>query len=489
MTISFNQIPNGQLTPFVFVEFDNSHANQGPAIQNYKALIIGQRLPSGTVHKGVPTRVTGEEQAAEYFGRASMLHHMVSGFLDNNRVTELWVIALDDDQAGAQATYDMTITGLATQAGTFNLMVGGHRLRVAVSIGDQAAAVASKIAAAVSKDTDITVTASATAEKVTFTALHKGEVGNGIDVRCNYYSGEDFPAGISATRHGLLAGGTGNPTLTDTIAAMGDEAYHIIAMPYTDQANLVEMETELASRWGPGRQLDGHALTASNGTHSELGTLGDSRNSEHLTISGYYGVPTLAWKCAAADAAVVALHGQIDPARPFQTLPLAGVQAPWPEDRFTREERNLLLNDGISTKTVSPGGEMLIERMVTTYNLNAQGAPDPSYRDVNTLLTLSYLRFDFRAYITNKYPRHKLAGDTVRVPAGQAIMTPSIGKAEAVAKFMQWQDMGLVENLDQFKRDLVVERDAQDPNRLNWLLPPDLINQLRVNAAQVQFRV
>lgn len=32
-----------------------------------------------------------------------------------------------------------------------------------------------------------------------------------------------------------------------------------------------------------------------------------------------------------------------------------------------------------------------------------------------------------------------------------------------------------------------MERDRTDPNRVNALLPPDLINQLRVFAAQIQF--
>jgi phage tail sheath gpL-like len=34
-----------------------------------------------------------------------------------------------------------------------------------------------------------------------------------------------------------------------------------------------------------------------------------------------------------------------------------------------------------------------------------------------------------------------------------------------------------------------VERDVVDPNRVNVLLPPDLVNQLRIFAALVQFRL
>jgi len=48
---------------------------------------------------------------------------------------------------------------------------------------------------------------------------------------------------------------------------------------------------------------------------------------------------------------------------------------------------------------------------------------------------------------------------------------------------------GLVEDLRNFKRYLIVERDPNDPNRVNVLYPPDLINQLRIFAVLAQFRL
>ena len=86
-----------------------------------------------------------------------------------------------------------------------------------------------------------------------------------------------------------------------------------------------------------------------------------------------------------------------------------------------------------------------------------------------------------------KYPRHKLADDGTRFGSGQAVITPKDGKAEAVLWFREMEELGLVENFSQFKRDLVVERNATDRNRLDVLLPPDLINQLIVVGAQIQF--
>ena len=45
------------------------------------------------------------------------------------------------------------------------------------------------------------------------------------------------------------------------------------------------------------------------------------------------------------------------------------------------------------------------------------------------------------------------------------------------------------ESLDQYKADLIVERDAGDPKRINALVPPDIVNQFRAFAAAIQFRL
>jgi phage tail sheath gpL-like len=103
------------------------------------------------------------------------------------------------------------------------------------------------------------------------------------------------------------------------------------------------------------------------------------------------------------------------------------------------------------------------------------------------MLTLSFIRFDLRTHLLNRFPRHKLADDGTRFAPGQAVVTPGKIRAEIIAKFRQWEEIALVENADQFKSDLIVERNGTDPNRVDILMPPDLINQLRVTAAQVQF--
>ena len=59
--------------------------------------------------------------------------------------------------------------------------------------------------------------------------------------------------------------------------------------------------------------------------------------------------------------------------------------------------------------------------------------------------------------------------------------------AEVKALFSELADKGLIENLDEFKENLVVEIDSADPCRCNVLLAPDLINQFRILASKLEF--
>ena len=324
---------------------------------------------------------------------------------------------------------------------------------------------------------------------ITLHACNKGACGNDLDLRHSYQDGEALPAGTGVACSAMSAGTT-NPTLTALIAAMGDRWFHVLAHPYTDATSLTALEAELASRAGPMRMIDGLAITSASGSQSTLGTLGGTRNSQFNCIVAQPGAHPLIPPCeyAAMVAAVVAYYANIDPARPLQTLPVIGALPPAEADLFTNTERNLLLFDGIATTRAGAGGVVQLERIITTWQRNAAGSADTAYLDATRVLTLQYLRYSFRARMMARYPRHKLGKDGTRYGAGQAIITPLLGKAEAVAWFEEAEGLALVQDLAQFKRDLVVEQNALDPNRLDFLLPPELIDQLIVTAAQIQFR-
>jgi len=488
MPLPFNDIPSNIRVPLFYAEFDNSAAQSGPSILAYRGLLIGQRTSTGLVAENIPTRITSPEQAGESFGLGSQLHRQVISWFASNTFTELWCIALDDNAGGVAAKGSVTINGGIFESGTLNFYIGGERVQVPVVLGDTVNDLAADLDAAINADDNLRVTSAVSLGTLTLTDKVKGEEGNSIDLRFNL-NDEEMPSSLSPAIQamGTVTAGSANPDISTAIAAMGDEWYQIMSMPYRDTANMTLMEAELTRRFGPTTMIDGMCCIAMNDTLNNMGAFGDSRNSPHMQLSECYQEPRPESEVAAETAALMAKYGQNDPARPFQFLNYAHRIAKSEADRFTLAERNLLLFDSVSTFHVNANGQVAVDRLITMYQENAAGAPDTSYLDVNTLLTLMYIRYDWRVYIVNKYPRHKLADDGTRFGPGQPIMTPKLAKSEAISKFEDWEKIGLVENIDQFKSELIAERNVSDPNRLDVLLPPNLVNQLRIFASLIRF--
>lgn len=482
--IQFNQIPITLRTPGQFIEFDNSRAMRGLPVLMHKVLVIGQRLASGAVAAEIPTRVLSVADAERDFGRGSQLAAMLTAFIGANRWADITAIAVDDDGAGVAATGKITVSGPASAAGTLALYVAGKRVAIAVASAATAANIATHLAAAINADTTLPVTAVAADAGVTLTARHKGTIGNDIDLRANYAQGDLYPAGVGLA-FTAMASGAGNPSLADALAALGDVHYATFVLPFRDPTNLDLVETELEDRWGPMQQREAVAYVGVPGSFSDMTTAGEAHNSQLLVMMGAGKSPSPAYLWAAVAAALDA--GEVDPARPRQTLQMTGLLAPPVQDRMTQAERNLLLYSGVSTYVVDAGDDVRIERLVTTYRESANGTPDESYLDVETVRTLGYMRAAFRNRIALAFPRHKLADDGTNFAPGQAIATPKLVKVELLHVARELERAGVLENFEQFKAQLIVERDASDPNRVNALLPPDTVNQLRVFAGAVQF--
>lgn len=492
MTISFNTIPASFRTPGQHIEFDSSRAVAGlPPIDN-RVLLIGQKLAAGSAAALSINPISSASQAVALFGQGSQAARMAAAYFGADGFSEVHAIPLDDAGGSTKATCTLTLTGPATAAGTIPLYIAGERLAIGVAQAAIANTIAAAIVAAIAARPDLPVTAAVggapNQHVVTLTARNGGTNGNDIDVRHSHNAGEALPAGVGLAIT-AMAGGATDPVIDTVWPVIGDNHYRTIVLGVTDATTFASAAAELDDRAGSARMLESIAYGARRGTQGSLAAFGAGLNSELVSILGIGSSPTCPAQAAAIYAAACGYFSAIDPARPLQTLALRGMVAPKVEARFTRAQRELLLRDGISTFTVTQSGACLIERAITTYQTDSFGLADVSFLDLETPLTLFYLRATLRARIAQKFPRHKLAADGTRYGAGQAIVTPSTIRAELLALAREWEELGLVEDLDQYKADLIVERDASDPNRINALVPPNIVNQFRAFAAAIQFRL
>lgn len=498
MAISFNNIPTTVRTPGVYAEIDNSRALSGLIQNPHKAIIIGQKISSGTAANETLQAITNDSLADGYFGSGSILARMCNMFKYNNPNTELYAISLSGGttQASAKIHFSRALSHAGYSCSTGNeslyLLINGQKVTTVLTSGWSMVDIASACKTNVNADSTLPVVASViTASGVlVLSAVCSGEAGNYLDVRFNYYTGESDPTCFGdSVILSTFAGGTGAPDLGDAWAIIDNNQFHYIVQPYIDAANLTEIETELTDRFKPLEDMQGHGFTAVRGTQASCTTLGNTRNSPHNTIMGFYDSPTDPAEWAAALGAQAAWYLNNDPARPLQFIPMKGILPPPSQNVFTRDERDILLYDGIATYIVDAGGNVNIERCITTYRVNALNIADPSYLDIETLATLGEIRYQYKARMVSRFiiPRFKLADDTFPVQPGTYVATPKTVKQETIALFTLLRDRGLVEDIETFIDNLVVERDSTDKNRVNVLLPPDLVNQFRVLAGLVQF--
>jgi phage tail sheath gpL-like len=496
MPVSFSSIPSNWKQPLYWVEIDPSMA--GLPVFRLPALLVGVMMATGKATPDVPIPVQEGSVADDMFGKGSHLAAIARAFFKCNASQETWCLPVSEAVGATAATGTITIATPPTEAGILDLYIGGHHVGVTCAADDTINDVAQNIIAAVALNLDLPVTAAAASGAVTFTCKWKGTSGNDITLQDTYYNGpggEQLPIGLTLTySNPALTGGAGIPNFDNAISNLGEMEAEFVCLPFTDSTSLLAWETEYgfsdSGRWGWMRQKFGSIWSAYRGTYATCLTFGQTRNSPQVSILAIEPkVPSSVYEIAAAYTGMASRGYTNDPARPLQSLHLTGILPARLHDRFIMSELNSLSLNGMATQRTESDNVPMIARETTMYQLNLYGFPDDAYTDATTLATLARLLRNQRQAVTSKWPRHKLADDGTRFGAGQAIVTPMSIKAELVAQYRIDEFNGLVENAAAFKTNLIVERDSNDPTRVNVLYPPDLINGLRLFAVLAQFRL
>lgn len=487
-------VPSNIIIPFVGVSFDNSLSGAASTDVPVKLLLIGQRTSSGSVAAEIVYLATNANDVGAKSGFGSQLHRMALFAMANNKTVPVYCVGLDDAATSTAATSVWTLSGTATASGEYVTYVGGQRYAIGVSIGDTAADIQIALTTALTADVNnLPVTAADDASgEMTLTAKNKGIAAGDLDVRFNANHGEQLPAGLSLTSVTFTAG-TVDPDIADALAVLGSDWFNVIAQPYTDNTNMNLIEAYLDSVNDPLEMRDAMCYQALRDTLANTITYGSdttNRNSEWMATLAVYKRMQSTFEIAAEVAGLTAVSIQDDPAVPLHRMNLTKTTALDTNDRWTAIERNLLALSGIATLSDDVGVQT--EATVTMYLKNDAGADDTSYKQQNTMFKLSSLRYRFVNWMLSRYSRAKLASNADLIGPGQQIMTLDTARDEAVAWFKQAQRDGLVEPsqaaLTQFKADLKVERDSGNENRINWLLPPDLMNLFIVGSGVIQFR-
>lgn len=490
-TINFTTLPANTIRiPGFFFQLDPTPANTGQI--EFRTLIIGKPhnpspVASGDLGQLFIAGSVSDIQAQCGYG--SMLSLMYQAYRQTDPFGEVWMLWLGDTGTVTPAT--IALSGTATAAGTLCLYIGGALVAVSVNDGDTAATVATNLAAAInSGNPELPVTATTSSATVTLDSSFLSECVEEIDLRLNYLGSlgnQSTPAGITVTITAFAYTGSESSELGSALSTIVNKQFDVVICPLNDSSSLAVMQSYLSDTsgtWSWESELFGHCVTALRGTFGNLVTFGESQNNQHVTVKGFYDSPTPAWIWAANLGGGMAASASADPAVPLTDIPL-NVLAPPEASQFSASERNSLLYSGISTFTVNQAGQVITDRIITTYQTNATGAADDSYLGAETMFQLSAYLQQLRDFLLTNFSRKVLVQNGNNAPVGSSLVTPAVIQAAIVANYNQLCIDGEMQNPTQFAQ-LIQLQDAGN-GQVRMYLPIELAGQLFQLAALVAF--
>ncbi len=465
--VSFDKIPASQRKPGQYIEWNNKLANQNLPTNRQKVLLIGQRI-AGSTDTGALFDVYSDKDVAEVCGWGSLAHIMATSAITAYPYAALSMITVADDPAGQAAVGTITLSGAAAKSGRITMVVNNFKsINVAIDNADTADVTATDLVAAINAQNDLPVTAAVAAEVVTITAKNKGLAGN------------DIKLSVVITATGLtaavvqMADGDLNPDIKAALAAIAAEGHDIIACPFNDEKNLLTLRAHQRAVADPREKRWVIASIGHTGTLARAITLTTALNCEFQSVAWYKGSPSLPCQIAAAYAATVA--SEEDPARPLNTLELAGIGVCKPEDKTLRSEQENALYNGVTPIETGPDGTSCqIVRAITTYTKSANGTEDESYLDLTTIRTLIYVSKACVDAVALRHPRDKLN-----------TRTPAKVRSTLLEVLIKCEILEFIERVEENKDKLICERDLQNVGQLNARIPTDVVNGLHIFAGVV----
>jgi phage tail sheath gpL-like len=487
MAIPFTQIPDILLVPGQYQEVDNSLAGSVGKIK--KALIVAYKSDVGTAPAGTPVQVLSDLKAAALFGYGSPAALWAKAFLELNKIEECWVLPVSAPQAATPWRKTFTVAVTAAQQGAAAITVNGAKIdAAAIPAGAIAAAVAAAIVARINSEVWLPIEAE-TGEGGSFTvkSVVTGKGGNYNSVTIN----SEAP-GVTITE-GATTPGAQTANVKPLFKDLGNVRYNYIIYDFDDTENIAALGAELDSRFSAMRQIGGRAFVAlSNeiGSVSDPGTVlaqAEAVNNPHIILVPRLTNPQLPGEWAARWCAIACRILADDPAANTYDLTVSGLSSKQELDADTRQT---LLTAGIATYRLDTTGNVLIERLVTSYTENTDGGRDTSYLDIQVPETVDAVRTYINAEAKKRYKTWKLASTEENFGSGAKVMTAGIFRSflcelyQAIfIKEKRW-----CQDFDGYKNSLMVEVKKGSKTWLEYSHQPNLIGQFYIGAGLLQFQ-
>ncbi len=357
--------------------FENLRPN-GATLLPLALGVIGQGATAST-YPLEKTQVFSAVEAGNLYGFGSPIYTAVKQLLPSNGdgvgSIPVMVLPLEDAAGAVAATGQVSISGTATAQGTVQVLLNNIRSDgVLVNVGDDAATVATAIAAAVQTNLTLPATAVPTAGDIDLTAKWAGESSNDIAITIE---GEVAGITFAATP---FSGGTLNPDVDNALALVGEQwiTHMVNCLNADDSTTLDKYATWNEGRWIGTVRKPALVFTGFTGSQAASTAITSVRGSDRT--NGLLNAPSCPDGALAVGARIlarIAVVANNNPARDYGSIGVTGL-TPGPDSaQWSYAERDSALKAGSSSSVVRDG-QIKISDTVTCYA--PVGDPDPAYR-------------------------------------------------------------------------------------------------------------
>lgn len=413
-------------------------ANNAVANAAQKVLFLGPKTAAGSATSGELQETVTDAQINSLFGARSMLGHWLRAFKNINKVSQVDVIALDDNAGGVAATGSFLLTGTATEDGTLTFNVGSRQSNtypISVSDTDTADTVGTALAAAITADTDAPFTAANSSGIVTVTAANDGTLGNAI--------GLEMSGSVAGISNALTAmnGGATDPDLTNVFDPIDGVRYQTIIYP--SAYAIATINSLMTARFNVNNKvLDGMVIMSETASRANLVSTYNSENEKQIyvignrpvndtqykgsslfelagTISAQFaairalrltdGESIAAFTIAGAQGARDSFGGAAIASLPYFNTPFANMPIIDTGKGFTDADVALLLAAGVSVVGNNIAKNSIIAgEAVTLYKTDSASNPDVSFKYLNYVDTMSGIREYFFNNLKSRFAQSRL---------------------------------------------------------------------------------
>lgn len=477
-------IPDNLILPLAHFCIDT---DQGPRVRSCcPALFLAPMLDTGTAEPGVPHAIASCGQAQEFFGAGSVAADMACFYLLNNRFGELFITGLED--FGNPATACITVDAPPTGSGNFYVRIADHAYYVPVFPGDTEDDIAQALVTFINNDQDapFTATFAPGTGKATIVSKNGGDQANTIPICVNSLFGEEDPQGLEYTIDEFAGGsGTYGDQIELALANLGECCYDFIGVPFCDTSTHDLLENEIISRWQCDRLIGGrwYATCCDTFTNhlNRLDAVNYQFGSLIMCCPGECYIP---WRETAAYVGRAHLQTCLDPSQAWYSLPLLGIRCSvdnCDEDCFERSERNILALNGGSTNICGNNGIKIIELETSvgaTSIFDVWRYPQSAYQ------TIRFMR-QLQGFVAERFRGVRIVDDIDTVQEGDSAVTPTV----IVSIIRDWaaETQGdILDNVDNLNNFIEIERNVNNPFRIDMCINIDLANALRVLAIKIR---